>query len=222
MTKSQIDRLGERLKTGAFDDTDLRLLDEYRRSFADAYAVVVKVLRDGLAVEPTGRPAKSTLSIVDKLRRESIRLSQIQDIAGCRIIVDDIHGQERMIARLPLIFEHLSLSDRRRKPSHGYRAVHAIVKRTAESIEIQIRTALQQLWAEYSEKLSDVIDPMIKYGGGPVETRVMLSEMSDMIAQIESLDLNAAVGQREVLARAKREFTNFLAEAIRSLKSGEK
>ena len=36
MTKSQIDRLGERLKVKR-EEADLRLLDEYRSSFAPAY-----------------------------------------------------------------------------------------------------------------------------------------------------------------------------------------
>lgn len=33
ISKTQIDKLGERLKKGEITDADLRLLDEYRRSF---------------------------------------------------------------------------------------------------------------------------------------------------------------------------------------------
>jgi ppGpp synthetase/RelA/SpoT-type nucleotidyltranferase len=33
-------------------------------------------------------------------------------------------------------------------------------------VEIQVRTAPQQAWAELSEKLSDVVDRALKYGGG--------------------------------------------------------
>ena len=85
LSKTQIDKLGERLKSGSPDEADLRELDEYRRSFGAGYEHVVGLVRGRLRLEPTGRPAKSTSSIVDKLRRESIRLTQIQDIAGCRI-----------------------------------------------------------------------------------------------------------------------------------------
>jgi putative GTP pyrophosphokinase len=77
MTKTQIDRLGDRLRKGNISDDDLRLLDLYRRSFSEAYEIVVGTIRKELALEPTGRPAKSTSSISDKLRRESIRLTQI-------------------------------------------------------------------------------------------------------------------------------------------------
>src|SRR5436190_19232307 len=94
VSKTQVDRLGDRLKRGNITEEDLRLLDQYRRSFADAYETVVGMIRDTLELEPTGRPAKSTTSIADKLKRESIRLTQIQDIAGCRIIVADIAEQD--------------------------------------------------------------------------------------------------------------------------------
>lgn len=89
-SKTQIDKLGERLKEGNIAEDDLRLLDEYRLSFSEAYETVVGVIQNQLGLEPTGRPAKSTTSISEKLRRESIRLTQIQDIAGCRLVVPDV------------------------------------------------------------------------------------------------------------------------------------
>ena len=73
LSKTQIDRLGDRLKKGFPSDDDLRLLDEYRLSFGAAYNLVIRTIRDKLHLEPTGRPAKSTSSIAEKLLRESIR-----------------------------------------------------------------------------------------------------------------------------------------------------
>ena len=46
ITKTQIDRLGDRLRTGTFSDADLRLLDEYRRSFASAYEILIQKIRN--------------------------------------------------------------------------------------------------------------------------------------------------------------------------------
>ena len=74
-SKSQIDRLGNRLRKGDIEEADLRLLDDYRRSFGDAYELVVGAIQTELGLQPTGRPAKSTTSISEKLNRESIRLS---------------------------------------------------------------------------------------------------------------------------------------------------
>ena len=90
LSKSQMDRLGDRLRKGDISDGDLRLLDSYRRSFSKSYEEVVQLIEDELGFEATGRPAKSTTSIIEKLRRERIRLSQMQDIAGCRIITSTL------------------------------------------------------------------------------------------------------------------------------------
>lgn len=186
-SKTQIDRLGERLKQGLASESDLRLLDEYRRSFGEAYeAVVQRISQRGQF--PTGRLAKSTLSIAEKLRRESIRLTQIQDIAGCRIVVQSWLDQENLIAALKIDFPEASIVDRREKPSFGYRAVHVVVEILDKSVEVQVRTSLQHMWAEVSEKCSDVIDPAIKYGGGSGEWRDFLIESSDLVAAYEDLE----------------------------------
>jgi putative GTP pyrophosphokinase len=108
ISNTQIDRLGERLRSNEVSDADLQLLDDYRLSFAPAYEAVVEVLRNTLKLEPTGRPAKSTVSIVDKLRRESLRLRQMQDIAGCRVVVGDVVRQDSAVGWLTMAFGETS------------------------------------------------------------------------------------------------------------------
>jgi ppGpp synthetase/RelA/SpoT-type nucleotidyltranferase len=188
LSKTQIDRLGERLKKGSPCDDDLRLLDEFRRSFGPAYESVIRTIREKLHLEPTGRPAKSTTSITEKLRRESIRLSQIQDIAGCRVIVADIVAQDRSVATMRDAFSEVRVMDRRTTPSHGYRAVHVIVMTGGASVEVQVRSSLQHLWAELSERLSDVVDSSIKYGGGDQQVNQLLSFESEWIAKLEEFE----------------------------------
>lgn len=196
ISKTQIDRLGDRLREGDITEADLRLLDEYRRSFGEAYEFVVGSIRSELALEPTGRPAKSTTSISEKLLRESIRLTQVQDIAGCRLVVPGIADQNEVVGFLTRLFENSTTVDRREQPSHGYRAVHIVVRQENKLVEIQIRTSLQHVWAELSEKLSDVIDPAIKYGGGRQSLREILSSSSDLVAQEESQE-SELVGLRK-------------------------
>jgi len=173
-------------------ETDVRLLDEYRRSFAAAYESVVLAVGEQLGLQPTGRPAKSTTSVSEKLRRESIRLTQIQDIAGCRLVVADVPAQKRVVQELTRIFPVATIVDRRRTPSHGYRAVHIIVLSNQKLIEIQVRTALRHTWAELSEKFSDVVDPAIKYGGGHEAIRALLAGTSELVAVIESSEQQLA------------------------------
>ncbi|GAC1306974.1 MAG: hypothetical protein NVSMB21_10350 [Vulcanimicrobiaceae bacterium] len=65
------------------------------------------------------RTAKSTSSIVAKLQRESTRLSQIQDIAGCRIVVPTIAAQI-YISEEGLDFEAAGFRHRDQELAIGY------------------------------------------------------------------------------------------------------
>lgn len=213
VSKTQIDRLGDRLKRTPHAESDLRLLDDYRRSFGQAYESVVRKIRQR-GQFPTGRLAKSTVSIAEKLRRESIRLSQMQDIAGCRAVVGNVVEQEQFVAYLKTDFPGASVIDRRDNPSYGYRAVHVIVEISGKPIEIQVRSSLQQLWAEVSEKSSDVLDPTIKYGGGPDWWRGYLTSSSELVAAYEKLEKkhSIAVAAKKVADASHEEFKNAVAE----------
>lgn len=192
ISKTQIDQLGKRLKKGENSEVDLRLLEQYRQSFRNAYEFVERAIRDQLLLEPTGRAGKTTQSIGDKLRRENIRITQIQDIAGCRLIARDIIKQDEVTALLCNVFEDVTIVDRRKNTSHGYRAIHVIVRVHGKPIEIQLRTELQHLWAELSEKYSDIVDPLIKYGAGHQAICAFLKQISDKVSIIESIEWQRA------------------------------
>jgi len=184
-SKSLVDRLGERLRRAAATEADLRTLDEYRSSFDEAYRSVITTIREKLHKRPSGRPRKTTDSIVAKLKRETIRLSQMQDIAGCRLIVADVREQDRLVDDLKRLFPEHTVIDRRRHPSHGYRAVHVIAEVQGKPVEIQVRTRLQDLWAQLCEVRSDEIDKDLKYGGGPTEERRDLDTLSQLVYHVE-------------------------------------
>lgn len=215
-SKTQIDRLGDRLRHGTLAESDLRLLDDYRRSFGQVYETVVQILREQLRLEPTGRSAKSTASLTEKLRRESIRLAQVQDIAGCRVVVTSVREQDRVVASLRVLFPTASIVDRRRNPSYGYRAVHVIVQISGRLVEVQVRSSLQHLWAELSEKLSDVVDPAIKYGGGAEWIRAMLTSGSQAIESLEGWETELA-GMPEQEAPERQHVTQSLADSKAAL-----
>lgn len=183
LTKSQIDRLGDRLKNAPPTDADLNELHEYRSTFSVSLDIVRTKLRE-LGLPPTGRP-KTNASIIAKLRRQPIRLSRMQDVAGCRVVVQDVRIQDEALADVRNAFLTASVVDRRLKPSFGYRAVHIIVRAEDKPVEVQLRTWYQHDWAEISEKLSDKFGLDVKYGGGPYEVHSFLHELSDLTAEIE-------------------------------------
>lgn len=193
LSQSQLTRLGERLKSARLDEADLRLLDEYRRTFGPACDALVQVLRAELKRALTVRGAKSTQAIVEKLRRQSCRLGQIQDIAGCRLVVDTLPEQDEVLAKILALYPAAVQHDRRETPSHGYRAVHVVVREQGRWVEIQIRTELQHLWGNLSEMLADLCGNAVKYGGGPAEALRVLGLTSGMIERIEGLEQEHAL-----------------------------
>ena len=184
LTKSQLNKIGERLRKNTATEDDVRRLDEYRISFMPAFQKVFDELT-AMGLRPGGRPQKTTPSIVAKLNREKTRLSTMQDIAGCRVEVPNRFKQTGIAIELMMQYPGSETQDRRIKPSYGYRAVHVIVTVEAKPIEIQIRTELQHNWALVTEKLADVIDHEIKYGGGPVDVQELLTQISQRIAIVE-------------------------------------
>jgi putative GTP pyrophosphokinase len=217
-------------------EIDLRLLDEYRRQFETAIGAVMTDLKSVFQLEPAARPAKSTIAIVAKLQRESVRLSQMQDITGCRAVVANIEAQQGIVECLAAYFQTAQVVDRRTMPSHGYRAVHIIVKTEVGHVEIQIRTELQHIWAQLSEAWADHFGADLKYGGGPASAARSLADLATLVSDFErheqELPSNALVAivnsQYEIWQKAsdmKRDLMQMMRKAladIESLKSPDK
>lgn len=201
LTKSQLDKLGRRLRAGDASPDDARLLAHYRRSFLAPYREVVARIARVTSLVPSGRPAKSTTSIVSKLQRSTGTLPQMQDIAGCRLVTQHVSEQDATVIALANEFEGAKVLDRRIKPSSGYRAVHVVVPVSDKLVEIQVRTLLQDRWAQCSEELAFTIDPAIKYGGGPADIATVLRSASSLIEAVE--DAFAAKSELDILRVAE-------------------
>ena len=128
--------------------------------------------------------------------------------------------QERVIVSLCNAFPEATVVDRRANPNYGYRAIHVIARISGKLVEIQVRTVLQHVWAELSEKLSDVHDPDIKYGGGPEMDRELLTRASHLVAKHEELEQTLHVEELpEDLSRMKKWLTEFLRKVVSDLES---
>ena len=144
------------------------VVEVYQRVLDDVKSRLV-----GLGYQAHTR-VKTTTTLAEKLRRErSMRLSRVQDLAGARITVSDRIAQDEARDAIARHFEGLGcpcrVVDRRATPSHGYRAVHVVVQVDGIPVEIQIRTELQNTWAQIMERLADQWGRGIRYGQDPVQ-----------------------------------------------------
>ena len=168
MTKGQIDRLGDRLRHDPIDDQTLAELQEFRALYALPMQKAQALIKEHLGYEATAR-LKTVNTTVEKLRRETTRLSQIQDIAGIRLVGDwFLEEQDLLVDEIVKLFDNAKVQDRRTKPSQGYRAVHVIAVVDERPIEIQVRTLQQDAWAQTMEKLADMVGREVRYGGPPI------------------------------------------------------
>lgn len=170
VSRRKVDRLGERLiGDEEISEDDYRLLEEVLTCYGVALGEVQdKLRREGM--HAVGR-LKNTGTLQEKLRRvPSLKLSRIQDVGGLRIVLDGRRStQDSAVTRLQSIFAANCGDpiDRRLDPRSGYRAVHLVVTEDGLPIEIQVRTSLQDAWAQTYERFGDMWGREIRYGGEP-------------------------------------------------------
>lgn len=187
-SKSQIDRFGKWLirLEGISEDKLLDAeiaLDEWRQEFLQPHEIPNIYIAQRLKRKP---------QIINKLDRAyPMRLSQMHDIGGCRIIVEENEQIDEALERIQSkaknrTFKVLRVADYRekRRKESGYRAVHVIANRSNRSnheVEIQLRTFSQHLWAEEIERTSIICKESLKEGEGPPEVIDYFHKTSDAI-----------------------------------------
>lgn len=185
LSKTKVDRAGRLLRDWwiassdeGFADADLReaavVLAEYRVGFQNPLNKVTVGVRQFVDRESddivVGQRLKRQPAILNKLNRfHSMRLTQMEDVGGCRAILlggrKEVKGVLRRIRRN---WKLLSLDDYVAEPKDtGYRGMHAVVERDGYPIEIQLRTPGEHDWAEAVETAASRSGWPLKDGAGP-------------------------------------------------------
>ncbi len=141
---------------------------------------------EGWAVQVVTFRPKRFETIVDKLRRETVRLGDMVDLGGVRAVVNT---QEEVDALARDLGEQLDVRRTRdwtRQPrATGYRAVHLHVRHGGRMIEIQLRTFGQDAWANAVEAESRLSGHNYKAGQGPKEVLDFLRAFAEANAAFE-------------------------------------
>jgi hypothetical protein len=232
-SNKQVLRAGEALAGDLVwnDDTaeGIRQVFRIANNWRDSHALPMRRMRQDLiglirrhrVPGLTAARLKRMQSIRKKLRRLSVNLNQVQDLAGCRAILPQISDVDAVVSALRNASRHTlhNESDYVRKPKpDGYRSHHLVFKfngvREEEAfngrrIEIQIRTRLQHSWATAVEAVGLFFREDMKGGQGNSDWLRLFYLMSAEFALAEGCDLHTSESDRkarvqEVVALDKR------------------
>lgn len=148
---------------------------------------MVKTVRGNDEIRP-GQRFKRFDRILEKLvRYPRMRLSQMEDIGGCRLVLPTIDGVYSVLGRIKHNWQDASVTDYIETPKpDGYRGIHVIKRRGGRLVEVQLRTPGQHAWAEAIEASSPRVRFNLKDGEGPADLREYFKLASERIYREEA------------------------------------
>ncbi len=151
---------------------------------------------------------KKLSTILDKLQRyPTMRLTGMEDIGGVRAVLPTQAAADDVSRRLRKNWKVHRYRDYVRAPKDsGYRAVHLIVVKQGVKIEVQLRTYLQDYWANQVERDSRHLRIDYKSGKGHDAVHAYYVAMGDFLAMREagqppSQEFSAELRRRYVAAQ---------------------
>lgn len=205
-TKGEVNRAGDALRLHSADSSDLDhaidIVDYWRQIHLEPLREMMEIIygySEGKSLPVAGRVKKFD-TIVDKLRRiPTVKLSTMYDIAGCRIVVENMvdleelcshlelsknYDREKSIKKNYLVRPHPSMS--------GYRSKHLIFKFDALGcekilfVELQVRTRLQHLWSTAVELYDKARKTRMKFGESNPASWQFFRRASELIKCLET------------------------------------
>jgi putative GTP pyrophosphokinase len=168
----------------------VEIIDWWRTEHAKPLSRVAASLRYYAGAE--GKPIvaqrlKKFPTIAGKLLREpTMKLSRMADIGGVRAVLHDQDAAYRVANRLRKNWTITKFRDYVAEPKRdGYRALHLINRHRGRLIEVQLRTPLQDGWANLVEADARSVAPSLKFGGGPEELRDYYLALAELCARVD-------------------------------------
>lgn len=209
-TKNQVDRAAHLLVTGKSSANDLADALAVINNWRSSHSFPLNTFQVGLRRRArqvdkdvlVAQRIKRLSSIEAKLSRfRTMKLSQMQDIGGCRAVVRNVAQVHELVdLHRASAFKHklLRTDDYIAEPQKsGYRGVHLIYRYFSDrsetynglQIEIQLRSQLQHAWATAVETVGTFLKQALKSSQGHAEWLRFFALMSSVIAVREKTPL---------------------------------
>lgn len=204
-SKKKIKAAGERLVEGESDTETLDILNNWRSAHALPLQVIAEELNK-IAISTDedallAKRLKRSPSIINKLKiQQKMSLARMQDIGGCRTIVDSIDSVYSVKDNFQKALEAndhkvVRITDYIQEPkASGYRGIHLVVqfdgneisdKHDGMKIEAQIRTRYQHYWATAVETMGAYLKQSLKSSQGDKRFLKHFAELGDLFAFYE-------------------------------------
>jgi len=213
-SKSRTDLAGDILKNPLSPEKDkdyaLKVLSNWRASHSYPMHIFKKRLKnisekldkDALSAQRL----KRVPSIIKKLNRKyegnkpTMKLTQMQDIAGCRVVMSNVKLAKKLHQTYYLNgdLKHKKVNEKdyiTNPKEDGYRSIHLIYRYYSDKgkkdfngllIEVQIRSKLQHLWATAVETVDFFTSQAIKSNEGEEDWKIFFKLVSSAFAQFEN------------------------------------
>ncbi len=236
----QYNQAGQVLKSEHATPEELNDAHQVVHNFRTSHSFPLLIFRIGLhrkatSVYPSALIAqrlKRLSSIKSKLSKEDrMRLTQMQDIGGCRAIVQSVSQVEtlRRIYRenvtRGLRHKFATEDDYIERPREisGYRSIHLVYRYHSDDaptydglkIEVQLRSRLQHAWATAVETAGEFMQQALKSSVGPTDWLRFFKLMGSAHAIIEKRNLVAGTptNRRELKAEIRKHYTSLQVES---------
>lgn len=202
-SKSRVNRAGDRIKLTSDDQEQNKIVDEWReahRAVLNTFQAILRTRTRGTNITVAQRHKRRN-TILDKLSRfPDMELSRMDDVAGCRLIFNNIKELYDFREKLNNAKfahrrkNHLDKYDYIKTPKlSGYRGIHDVYSYNVRSkgreglsgllIEIQYRTLIQHAWATTVEIIGIITDNQPKFARGDKRYQEAMILASEILAR---------------------------------------
>jgi putative GTP pyrophosphokinase len=202
-SKSRVNRAGESVRRGNASEEDIRIIDEWRAAHRAVLNTFQAILRTKTRFKniAVAQRHKRKRTIFDKLKRfDGMQLSRMDDVAGCRLIFEDIselYSFREIIHKARFKHKRKNDTDKydyiKKPKTTGYRGIHDVYSYNVNSstgrhlegllIELQYRTLVQHSWATAVEIIGFVTENQPKFERGDDRYLRAMSLASDILAR---------------------------------------
>ncbi len=202
-SKSRVNRAGDAIRGGTATFDDLLVVDDWRaahRAVLNTFQAILRTRTRRTKIVVAQRH-KRKRTIFDKLHRiPGMRLSRMDDVAGCRLIFKSTNDLYTFRSELHKArFKHrlrndIDKYDYIKQPKNtGYRGIHDVYEYDVNSeagkslaglyVEIQYRTLIQHAWATAVEVIGFITESQPKFQQGDKRYEHAMALASEILAR---------------------------------------